>query len=121
MSPEKFAYASPSQCERRPIEKIAYLFGLYRRFIMSIKHSAASRLSAVLAFATVFVFAFISLVAVAAAQPYGQGQGGPGNMMGGGWGWGMGYGMGGVGGIGVLVLGLVVLGIAFMAFRRRSP
>ena len=33
----------------------------------------------------------------------------------------MGYGMGGFGGIGVLVLALVVLGIAVMAFRRRSP
>ena len=82
---------------------------------MSLKHSAAALL-AILAFAS--VFGLISLVSVAEAQMFGQGGGG---MMGGDWGWGMGYGMGGVGGIGVLVLGLVVVGIALMAFRRRSP
>lgn len=46
---------------------------------MSSKHSLASRLLAVLAFAT------LSLATVAEAQPYGPGEGG-GNMMGGGWG-----------------------------------
>ena len=29
--------------------------------------------------------------------------------------------MGGFGGIGLLVLALAVMGVAFMAFRRRSP
>jgi hypothetical protein len=33
----------------------------------------------------------------------------------------MGFGMGGFGGIGVFVLALVVLGIAVVAFRRRTP
>jgi hypothetical protein len=46
-------------------------------------------------------------------------------MMDGGSGWGMdhgGYGMGGFGGAGILVLTLVVLGVAVVAFRwRRSP
>lgn len=78
---------------------------------MSSKHTTASRLLAVFALAT------SSLTTVAEAQPYGPDQGG--GMMGG-WGWGMGYGMGGFGGIGVLVLALVVLGIAVVAFRRRS-
>ncbi len=80
---------------------------------MSSKHNAALRLFGV------FTLATLSLATVAEAQPYGPGQGG--GMMGGNWGWGMGYGMGGVGGIGVLVLGLVVVGIALMAFRRRNP
>ena len=79
---------------------------------MSSKHNAASRLLGV------FTLATLSLATVAEAQPYGPGQGG--GMMGGDWGWGMGYGMGGFGGIGVLVLALVVLGIAVVAFRRRS-
>ena len=35
-------------------------------------------------------------------------------------GWGMGWGMGGFGVIGVLVVILVALGIAVLAFRRRS-
>ena len=68
----------------------------------------------------VFTLATLSLATVAEAQPYGPDQGG-GGMMGGNWGWGMGYGMGGFGGIGVLILALVVLGVAAMAFRRRSP
>ncbi|HEY5378259.1 MAG TPA: hypothetical protein VIJ78_01830 [Pseudolabrys sp.] len=79
---------------------------------MSSKHTAASRLLAVFALAT------FGLTTFAEAQPYGPDQGG--GMMGGGWGWGMGYGMGGFGGLGVLVLALVVLGIAVVAFRRRS-
>ena len=81
---------------------------------MSLKNTSASRLLAVFALVT------LSLTTVAEAQPYGPGQGG--GMMGGGWGsgWGMGYGMGGFGGIGVLVLALVVLGIAVVAFRQRS-
>ena len=61
-----------------------------------------------------------SLTTVAEAQPYGPGQGG---MMGGDGGWGMGYGMG-YEGIGVLVLALLtllILGIAAVAFPRRSP
>ena len=33
----------------------------------------------------------------------------------------MGYGMGAFGGIGVIVLALVVVGIAVVALRRRSP
>ena len=78
---------------------------------MSSKHIAASRLLAVSALVT------LGLATVAEAQPYGQGGG---NMMDGGWGWGMGYGMGGFGGISVLVLALAILGIAFVAFRRRS-
>ena len=45
-------------------------------------------------------------------------------MMGNGWGmgdgWGMGWGMGGFGGIGVLLIVLVAVGIAVVAFRRRS-
>lgn len=71
----------------------------------------------------VSTFATLSFATFAGAQPYGQGQG-PGQgggMMGGGWGWGMGYGMGGFGGIGVLLLGLVILGVAVMALRRRNP
>ena len=81
---------------------------------MSSKHTTGSRLLAVSALAT------LGFTTVAGAQPYGPGQGG--GMMGDGWGsgWGMGYGMGGFGGIGVLVLALVVLGIAVVAFRRRS-
>ena len=51
----------------------------------------------------------------ASAQPYGPGQGG---MMGGGWG--MGWGMGGFGGIGLLVVALLVVIIAFLAVRRRN-
>ena len=43
-----------------------------------------------------------------------------GGMMGGDWGWGMGGGMGGFGGFGTLLLALVVLGIAVLAFRRRN-
>ena len=49
------------------------------------------------------------------AQPYGPGSGG---MMGDGWG--MGWGMGGFGGIGLLVIGLLVAGLAFLAGRRRN-
>lgn len=79
---------------------------------MSSKYTAASRLLAVFALAT------LGLTTFAEAQSYGPDQGS--GMMGGGWGWGMGYGMGGFGGIGVLVLALVVLGIAVVAFRRRS-
>ncbi len=81
---------------------------------MSSKHTTASRLLAVFSLAT------LSLTTAAEAQPYGPGQGN--GMMGGGWGsgWGMGYGMGGFGGIGVLVLALVVLGVALVAFRRGS-
>jgi hypothetical protein len=43
-------------------------------------------------------------------------------MMGGsdGWGWGMGWGMGGFGGIGVLLAGVVIVGIAVLLFRRRD-
>ncbi len=43
-------------------------------------------------------------------------------MMGGseGWGWEMGWGMGGFGGIGVIAVVLIALGIAVIAFRRRS-
>ncbi len=54
------------------------------------------------------------------AQPSGSGQSG---MMGGseGWGWGMGWGMGGFGGVGLLVVVLAFLGIAFLAVRRRNP
>jgi hypothetical protein len=95
------------------------LSGLFRRIAMSFKHSAASRLLALSALASV------ALTTVAQAQMYGQGQGGQGggfgNMMGSSLGWGMGSGMGGVGGIGVIVLALVVLGIAVMTFRRRTP
>lgn len=80
---------------------------------MSSKYTTASRLLAVFALVT------LNLTTVAETQPYGPGQGG--GMMGGGWGWGMGYGMGGFGGIGVLMLALAVLGIAVVAFRRRSP
>lgn len=79
---------------------------------MSSKHNTASRLLAASALVT------LCLGTVAEAQPYGPGQGG--GMMDGGWGWGMGYGMGGYGGISVLVLALALLGIAFVAFRRRS-
>jgi hypothetical protein len=79
---------------------------------MSSKHSPTSRLLGVFALATV------SLATVAEAQPYGPGQGG--GMMGGDWGWGMGWGMGGFGGIGGLLVALVVLGLAVLAFRRRS-
>jgi hypothetical protein len=82
---------------------------------MTLFHNAAARLLAVSAFAT------SSLATVANAQMYGQGPGQGGGMMGGDWGWGMGYGMGGFGGIGVLVLAVVVLGIAAIAYRRRTP
>jgi len=34
---------------------------------------------------------------------------------------GMGWGMGGFGGIGMLLVVVVVLGIAVLAFRRRNP
>lgn len=84
---------------------------------MSFEHSTALRLLALSALATV------TLTTVVQAQMYGQdqgGQGGFGNMMGGNWGWGMGSGMGGFGGIGLFLVALVVLGIAVMAFRRRS-
>jgi hypothetical protein len=91
-----------------------HLFNVVRRLIMMSKHNAAARLFAVSTLAT------LSFATVAEAQMHGQGQGG-GGMMGGNWGWGMGSGMGGFGGIGVLVLALVVLGIAVMAFRRRTP
>lgn len=64
---------------------------------------------------TVFALATLSFATAAEAQPYGPG----GGMMGGGWG--MGYGMGGFGGIGLLVIILLVLGIAVLAFRRRTP
>jgi hypothetical protein len=79
---------------------------------MSSKYSLASRLLAGFALAT------LSLVTVAEAQPYGHG--GDGSMMGGSWGWGMGGGMGGFGGISALLIALVVLGIAVLAFRRRN-
>lgn len=87
---------------------------------MSKIRNAAVRLFAVSTLAT------LSLASVAEAQMNGQGpvqgpgQGG-GGMMGGNWGWGMGYGMGGYGGIGLLLVALVVLGIAVMVFRRRTP
>ena len=64
----------------------------------------------------VFTLATLSLATVAEAQPYGPDGGGSG-MMGGGWGWGMGGGMGGFGG---LLIAVVVLGLAVLAFRRRS-
>jgi uncharacterized membrane protein len=80
---------------------------------MLSKYNAAARLLAVSTLAT------LSLANIANAQMYGQGPGqGGGGMMG--WGWGMGYGMGGFEGIGLLVLALVFLGIAVMAFRRRN-
>jgi hypothetical protein len=87
---------------------------------MSLKHIAAARLFAVSTLATLI------LATAAEAQMYGQVQGtgpglGGGGMMGGGWGWGMGYGMGGYGGFAAVILALVVLGIAVMALRRRSP
>jgi hypothetical protein len=86
---------------------------------MSKIRNTAARLFAVATLAT------ISLASVAEAQMNGQGPvQGPsqgGGMMGGNWGWGMGYGMGGYGGISALLLALVVLGIAVMAFRRRTP
>jgi hypothetical protein len=88
-----------------------FLFNVFWRFIMSSKPNAASRLLALSALVT------LSLATAAEAQPYGQGGG---NMMDGGWGWGMGYGMGGFGAISVLVLALAILGIAFVAFRRRN-
>jgi hypothetical protein len=88
------------------------LFNVVGSLIMMSKHNAAARLFAVSTLAT------LSFATVAEAQMNGQGGGG---MMGGNWGWGMGSGMGGFGGIGVLVLALVVLGIAVMAFRRRTP
>jgi hypothetical protein len=91
------------------------LFNVLRRLVMSSKHNAAARLFAV------FTLATLSLATVAEAQMYGQEPGQGGGMMGGNWGWGMGSGMGGYGGIGVLVLALVVLGIAVLAFRRRGP
>ena len=109
------------QSERRTIEQTKYLIDIVRRYFMSSTHNVASRLFAVSALTT---FSLATIATIADAQPYGPGGGGSGNMMGGGagggWGWGMGYGMGGVGGIGVVVLALVVLGIAVMAFRRRS-
>ncbi|HEY4980768.1 MAG TPA: hypothetical protein VII24_02250 [Pseudolabrys sp.] len=78
---------------------------------MSSKLGPTSRLLAAFALAT------LNLATVAKAQPYGQGGGG---MMGGDWGWGMGWGMGGFGGIGGILIALVVLGLAVLAFRRRS-
>jgi hypothetical protein len=94
-------------------------FGIFRRFVMSLFHNAVARLLAISTLAT------LGLVTAAEAQMYSPGQQGQGGgMMGGGWGWGMGnggYGMGGFGGIGLLVIALVVLGIAVMAFRRRTP
>ena len=41
-------------------------------------------------------------------------------MMGYGEGWDMGWGMGGFGGIGLIVVVLLVLGIAVLAFRRQN-
>jgi hypothetical protein len=79
---------------------------------MSSKHSLTSRLLGA------FTLATLALTTAAEAQPYGPGQGG--GMMGGDWGWGMGGGMGGFGGFGTLLLALVVLGIAVLAFRRRN-
>jgi uncharacterized membrane protein len=81
---------------------------------MSSMHNVALRLVAA------SLLAISSFATAAEAQPYHGGQGGSGNMMGGGWGWGMGSGMGGFGLIGVLVVALVVLGIAVLAFRRRN-
>ena len=80
---------------------------------MSLKHRLTSRLL------PVFTLATLSLATVAEAQPYGRDGGGSG-MMGGGWGWGMGGGMGGFGGFGGLLIAVVVLGLAVLAFRRRS-
>jgi hypothetical protein len=114
MSPKRLHTVDLSQCECSPIGKMRVLFGFFRRLTMSFKHYAASRLLALSALATV------TLTTVAQAQMNGQGQnqgGGFGNMMGGNWGW----GMGGFGGIGVLLVALVFLGIAVMAFRRRTP
>ena len=82
---------------------------------MLSKQNASARLFGLSTLAT------LSLATTAEAQMYGQGPSQGGGMMGGNWGWGMGYGMGGYGGIGVLVLALVVLGIAVVAFRRRNP
>ena len=65
------------------------------------------------------LFVVSALATLSLATGSGPSQDG-GGMMGGNWGWGMGYGMGGYGGIDVLVLALVVLGIAVMAFRRVS-
>lgn len=102
------------QCAQAKRVTAIFISAFRRPMTMSSRHNSLSRLFAVFALAT------LALATAAEAQPYGQGQGG-GGMMSGGWGWGMGYGMDGFGGIGVLVLALVVLGLAVMAFRRRSP
>ena len=100
--------------------KDLFLSNVVGRLIMLSKHNTAAHLFAVSTLAN------LSLATVAEAQMYGQGPGqgpgqGGGGMMGESWGWGMGGGMGGFGGIGVIVLALVVLGIAVVAFRRRTP
>ena len=78
-----------------------------------------SKLGLPLHLLAVSALATSALTTFAQAQPLGPGQGG-GGMMGGNGGWGMGYGMGGFGGIGAVLLALVVLGIAVVAFRRRG-
>jgi hypothetical protein len=110
--PEKISQDRSAQANRQN----CIYSDVFRRFVMSIIRNVAARLLAVSALAT------LSFATVANAQMYGQGPGPGGGMMGGNWGWGMGYGgMGGFGGIAVLVLVLGAVGIAVMAFRRRSP
>jgi hypothetical protein len=112
---EKFLHdATVSLCAQAQSESVRLDPMLSGGLFMSLIYNAVARLLAISALAT------LSLATVAEAQMNGQGEGG-GGMMGNGWGWGMGYGTGGFGGIGVLLLGLVVLGIAVMAFRRRNP
>ena len=69
---------------------------------------------------SISALATLGLATAAQAQMNGPGQNNGAHMMGGQWGWGMGNGMGGFGLFGVLALALVVLGIAVMAFRRRT-
>lgn len=85
---------------------------------MSLNHKSAPRLVGACALA---ILALTNVAQAQMGQGQGSGQGGVfGNMMGGNWGWGMGGGMGGFGGIGLVVVALVVLGIAVVAFRRRT-